>query len=293
MHDPELRRSAIALYDRFTHEHRDRRTFMAELTRLAGGAAAAGALLTGIVADPAAASMVAPGDHRVASRNVRWQTGTGRTMRGYLARPALARGPLPAVLVIHENRGLNEHIRDVARRVALAGYLAIAPDFLSPAGGTPADEDRARDLIARLDLAAASADALGTIDWIKAKRGSTGKVDVMGFCWGGAMADRIATDGGTRPSGVVAYYGPAPAPGEAAKVRAPLLLHYAGLDERVALTATPWVAALRAAGKDVRVYTYPGVNHAFNNDASAERYDAAAADLAWGRTLAFFRETLE
>ena len=265
---------------------------MAELTKLAGGAAAANALLLAIAANPAAATIVAADDKGLATRDIGWPTGTGQVMRGYFARPAGPAKRLPAVIVVHENRGLTAHIRDVARRVALAGYAALAPDFLSSAGGTPTDEDMARNLIGKLDLAAATADGVGTIDWLKGGRRSTGKVGVIGFCWGGAMVNRLAVAAGPALAAGVAYYGPAPSPAKAALVRAPLLLHYAGLDDRVAQTGTPWVAALKAAGKDVRAFTYPGVNHAFNNDTSVERYDAGAAKLAWDRTLAFLRETL-
>ncbi len=293
MTDDSLRRRAIALYDRFTHETHDRRAFMADLIKLAGSAAAAEALLLGIAADPAAATIVPPDDQRVRTRTSSWTTAPGRTLTGYRAVPATAKGErLPTVLVIHENRGLNDHIRDVARRIALAGFIAVAPDFLSPAGGTPADEDKARAMIGALDLARTTDDAVATARMLAAEPRANGKVGAVGFCWGGALTNRLAVAAGASLAAAVAYYGPAPDPAEAAKVRAPLLLHYAGLDERVAQTGGPWVAALKAAHKDVTAFTYPGVNHAFNNDTAGDRYDAAAATLAWGRTIAFLKEKL-
>jgi carboxymethylenebutenolidase len=290
--DAELKARAIALYDRFTHETHDRRRFMADLTALAGSAAAANLLLLGIAADPAAAAVIAPDDKRLKARMVGWKVGEARTMRGYMAIPAKARGRQPAVIVIHENRGLTEHIRDVTRRVALAGHVALAPDFLSDAGGTPTDENAARALIGKLDLAQSVADAAATVRWLKLHRYGTGKVGAVGFCWGGAMVNRLAVAAGDQLAAGVAYYGPAPDPAEAAKVKSPLLLHYAGIDDRVNATAQPWIDALAAAGAPATAWFYPGANHAFNNDTSAERYDKAAADLAWGRTLAFFKERL-
>lgn len=293
MDDPSLRARAIALYDHFTHVSHDRRAFMAELTRLAGSAAAANALLLGIAADPAAAAIVPPGDKRLNAREIAWPfRHTGRRMKGYWVRPAGTRGALPAVIVVHENRGLNAHIRDVARRMALEGFAVLAPDFLSIAGGTPADEDKAREMIGALDLGTAVADGAGTIRWLKGRRQTTGKVGLVGFCWGGAMVGRLAAASGDALAAAVAYYGPAPDPAQAADVKAPMLLHYAGLDERVNKTAEPWIAALKAHGVPVQSFVYEGVNHAFNNDTSAERYNAAAAKLAWSRTIAFLKQHL-
>ena len=290
MADTDLTQRAIALYDAFTHTHRDRRAFMRELTMLAGGAAAANALLATIGADPAMAAIVAPGDPRVKAQEVSWQgSAADRMMKGYSARPAGPTIKRPAIMVIHENRGLNDHIRDITRRLALAGYLAVAPDFLSAAGGTPASEDSARDMIGKLDLTATVADAVATVNWLSRLSQSTGKVGTVGFCWGGAMVNRVATSAGERLRAGVAYYGPAPDPARAASVKAALLLHYAGLDDRVNAGAPAWITALKTANVPVDAYTYAGVNHAFNNDTATARYDKAAADLAWGRTLAFFK----
>lgn len=289
----DIRSAAIALYDRFTHEGLDRRSFMAEMTKLAGSAAAANALLLGIAADPAAAALTPEDNSRLIIRRGPLSK-EGRPLSGYVAAPRAAEGKkIPAVIVIHENRGLNAHIEDVARRVALAGYFAVAPDFLSPAGGTPKDdEDKARTMIGALDLQASVADAVALIDGLKKLSHNNGKVGAVGFCWGGAFVNRLAVAAGDKLDAGVAYYGPAPDPAEATKVKAPMLLHYAGLDDRVNKTGEPWVAALEKAGVKATAYTYPNVNHAFNNDTSADRYDKAAAELAWKRTLDFFKAQL-
>lgn len=288
----DVLKAAIALHDRFTHEGMDRRAFMAELTRIAGGAAAAATLLSGIACHAAAAPQVAPGDARIRSQQLDWEPRPGRAYRGYNAAPAGDPRNLPVVLVIHENRGLNDHIRDVARRLALAGYSAIAPDFLSPAGGTPADEDQARTMIGALDMAEIVADGVATIGWLASPQGGGRKVGVVGFCWGGAMVNRLAVASGSALSAGVSFYGPAPDPAEAARVQAAMLIVLAGLDERVNATGRPWAEALRAAGKSVESTTYEGVNHAFHNDTSAARYDRPAAEQAWAATLAFFRRHL-
>ena len=287
--DDSLRSAAIALYDRYTHETLDRRAFMNELTRLAGGTAAASALLAGIAADPAAAAVVPPDDRRIEATETSWPAAAGRTMKGYLALP-IDKARHQPIVVIHENRGLTDHIRDVARRLAVAGFTALAPDFLSPAGGTPADQDKAREMIGALDMPAAVADGVATLAFLQRHNRSAGRVGVTGFCWGGAMVDRLSVAAGKSLGSAVSFYGPAPDPAEASKVQAAVMLHLAGLDQRVNATALPWAEALKTAGKTVELHVYQGVNHAFHNDTSAERYDAAAAKLAWDRTLAFFRK---
>lgn len=286
----DLRQRAIELYDRFTHEGGDRRAFMRDLGLLAGGAAAAEALFSSIAANPAAATIIPVGDPRIKVRTVRWVAADGRVMFGYQVEPARARGKLPAVMVIHENRGLTEHIRDVTRRVALLGYLAVAPDFLTSAGGTPANEDEARTAVGKLDLAASVADGVATIAWLRTR--STGRVGALGFCWGGAMVNRLAVAAGPTLAAGVPYYGPAPDPAEAGKVKAAMLLQYAGLDERVNASGRPWLAALQAAGARVEGHFYERANHAFNNDTAVGRYDKATADLAWSRTSAFLAKHL-
>ena len=284
----DIRQKAIKLYDRFTHEGTDRREFMADMVKLAGSVAAAEVLIAGIAASPAAAAMVAENDRRLTTRTLEFKDPRG--VYGYLAE-ARTRSLKPTVMVIHENRGLNSHTKDVARRLALAGYRAFAPDFLAPSGGTPADEDAARQAIGKINLADATASAVAMLDEL-AKSSRGGKVGAVGFCWGGGFVNRLAVAAGDKLDAGVSYYGPAPEPSEAAKVVAPLAIHLAGLDERVNRTGFPWVTALRNAGKTVRFYLYEGANHAFNNDTSAERYNKAAADLAWDRTLRFFRKHL-
>lgn len=286
---PTLRDQAVDLYDAFTHGHGDRRTLLKQMTALAGSVAAAEALIGTIAASPAAAALTDPKDARLDITTV---TGTegGAPSRAYVATPTTPKNA-GAVLVIHENRGLTPHIGDVARRVALAGFIAIAPDLLAPQGGTPDDDDHARTLIGTIDYDLALRQARAFADRARKLAKADGRVGVVGFCWGGAFVDRMAIAGGVDAG--VAYYGPAPSPAEAAKVTCPLLLHYAGKDTRVAQTAEPWVAALKAAHKPVEAFTYPGVDHAFNNDTSSERYDKAAADLAWGRTITFLHKHLD
>ena len=285
----DLKQQAIALYDRFTHEGMGRRSFMARMVALAGSLAAAEALIATIAASPAAAAIVPEDDKRLRSVMLQAEDGFAG-YAAYVSQPR-SRSLKATVLVIHENRGLNTHIRDVARRLALAGFRAVAPDFLSPHGGTPANEDAARDMIGKLDLGKTVSDTTLMLKLLAAEsRG--GKVGAVGFCWGGGFVDRLAVAAGDALDAGVSYYGPAPAPAEAAKVEAPLMIHLAGLDTRVAQTAWPFITALREAGRTVTYFNYEGVNHAFNNDTSAERYDKAASDLAWQRTVRFFRQNL-
>jgi len=291
----DVQREAIELYDHFTHEGMDRRDFMAKLTRIAGSAAAASALLADVACRAETEPQVAADDRRLSTRELAWEPRPGRHYRGYSAAPALIdrRGPLPVVMVIHENRGLNDHIRDVTRRFALAGFEALAPDWLSPAGGTPAnDEDRARQMIGQLDMAATVADGAATIAWLGSGQRRHRKVGIVGFCWGGGLVDRLAIAAGETLSAAVSYYGPAPDPAEAPRVRAPMLFHLAGLDNRVNGTARPFAAAITAAHGSATVIEHPNVDHAFNNDTSAVRYNREAATQAWAQTLAFFRRHL-
>jgi carboxymethylenebutenolidase len=289
--DDKTRQQAIELYDRFTHEGIDRRAFFAAMTRITGGAVAANLLIGSIAASPAGAAIVAPDDRRLRTATMTLLGASETPYRAYVAeRRSTARRA--SVLVIHENRGLNEHIRDVTRRLALAGFHAVAPDFLSPSGGTPADQDLARTLIGTLGLSAATTAGVAMLDELRLRKGGNGHAGAIGFCWGGAFVNRLAVAAGDKLSAGVVYYGTAPDQAEAARVNAPLLIHLAGLDTRVNNSAFPWVRALRAAGKPVTFQLYDGVNHAFNNDTSAERYDKAAADLAWKRTTAFYRRHL-
>lgn len=290
MTDP-VTRAVIALYERFTHEGMDRRAFMAELVRVTGSAVAASAMLGTVAAQAGCAPVVPTDDTRLRTETITWEVRQGRQLSLYSAMPERGGGDRPAVVVVHENRGLNDHIRDVARRVALAGYAAYAPDFLTAAGGTPADEDRARDMIGALDMPATVADGAALIRRLAGVNDGR-KVGAVGFCWGGAMVHRLALAAGPALAAGVPFYGPAPDPAEAARLQTPLLVILAGRDERVNRTALPYVEAARAAGKDVRAVTYPDVDHAFHNDTSQARYNQAAAQQAWAETLAFFRRHL-
>ena len=284
--DQKLKQAAIELYDRFTHDGLDRRIFMARMVALAGSVAAAEALIGAIAASPAAAAIIPPDDSRLTTRTQNLVGG----YQAYVAEPR-TRSLKASVLVIHENRGLNDYTRDVARRIGIAGFRGVAVDFLSPSGGTPANEDAAREAIGKLDLNKSVIDAVAILgELAKSSRG--GKVGAVGFCWGGGFVNRLAVAAGDKLSAGVSFYGPAPDPSEAAKVQAPLELHLAGLDNRVNSTGFPWVTALRQAKKTVKFFLYDDVNHAFHNDTSAERYNKAAADLAWKRTLAFFEQYL-
>ena len=288
----DIKARAIALYDQFTHVHHDRRAFMRDLTALAGGAVAAEALLATIAPNAAYAAQVAADDARLKSQAITLPAADGRSLQGYLALAQNGARRRGAVMVVHENRGLNDHIRDVARRLALAGYIAFAPDFLTSVGGTPPNEDEARSLIAKLDLTAAIADGAALIHHLKTYPGANGRVGVVGFCWGGAMVNRLAVAAGAELAAASAFYGPAPDPALAAHVKAQMQLHYAGNDPRVNGTADAWVAGLKAAGVRVERFDYPGTEHAFHNDSSAARYQADAAQLAWRRTLDLFAQTL-
>jgi carboxymethylenebutenolidase len=285
-----MRQEIIRLYDDYTHERIGRRAFMDRLGVLAGGTAAASALLPLLRNNYAQAAVVAPDDARVTTEEVTFPGADG-AVTGYLARPADASGALPAVVVIHENRGRNPHIEDVARRVALEGFIALAPDFLSPLGGTPADEDQAREMIGQLDGARTTQNAVAAVAYLESREDSTGKVGVIGFCWGGALANQVAVNSAD-VAAVVPFYGRQPSAEEAAKIKAPLLLHYAGLDERINAGIPDYEQALKDAGVDYQVHVYEGANHAFNNDTNEARYDQDAATLAWSRTIEFLKQHL-
>jgi carboxymethylenebutenolidase len=282
-------RRIIELYDEYAHAPLSRRAFLDRLAVLAGGGAAAALILPLLEADRAAAAMVAPDDARIVAARVTYPGKSGE-VAGYLASPA-ALTRAGGVIVIHENRGLNAHIEDIARRLALAGYLALAPDLLSALGGTPADEDKAREMIGKLDAEVATADAMAGVDWLHRHENGNGKAGAVGFCWGGDVVGQVAVNDPTLDAAVV-YYGRPPAAEDVAKITAPLLLNYAGLDQRLDALLPAYRAALDKAGVTYTLYVYDGADHAFNNDTSPERYNAAAAKLAWDRTLAFFAQNL-
>lgn len=287
---PTITQAMIDAYDEYTHLTLDRRRFMNRLTKLAGSSAAAAVIAPMLAASSAKAAMVEAGDPRIVGEDVSFEGATG-AMSGYLVTPAGASDPLPAVIVIHENRGLNEHIRDVARRLALEGFAALAVDFLSPLGGTPEDEDRARTMFGELDGAATVANAAAARQFLAGHDATNGKVGAVGFCWGGGLVNSLAVaDAGLNAA--VAYYGRQPAAEDVPAIEAPLLLHYAGLDDRINAGIDAYRAALEQNGKEFTIHVYEGVNHAFNNDTSEARYDKTAAELAWSRTIAFFREKL-
>ena len=263
---------------------------MEKLTKLAGSGAAAAAIMPLLAANQAQAAMVEPGDARLQTGEASW-SGAGGEMRGYLAMPAERTGPLPAVIVIHENRGLNPHIQDVARRMALEGFVALAPDFLSPLGGTPDDEDKAREMIGQLDGAQRIANSVATVAFLSGHEAANGNVGAVGFCWGGGAVNDLAVNAPDLDAGV-AYYGRQVSADAVGSIEAALMLHYAGLDERINAGIDAYREALAAAGKEFTIHVYEGVNHAFNNDTSDARYNKEAADLAWGRTVAFFKEKL-
>jgi len=283
-------RSFIDLYDEYLQEHLGRRDFFKRLTVLAGSAAAANALMLLLQKAEARAQIVAGDDPRLETAAVSYPGATG-PVKAYLAKPK-GGAKLPGVVVIHENRGLNAHIEDVARRVALEGYLALAPDALSPLGGTPPDPDKARELIGKLDDKATVQNFVAAGKFLETQPACTGKVGVIGFCWGGRMANLVAVNAPALAA-AVPYYGKQPAAKEVPKIKAALLLHYAGLDEGVDKGIPAYEAALKKAGVDYRIYMYEGAKHAFNNDTNAGRYNKAAAELAWKRTIAFLNEKLK
>ncbi|MFB3909918.1 MAG: dienelactone hydrolase family protein, partial [Candidatus Eisenbacteria bacterium] len=296
----ELDPRILKLYDEYTHRPLDRRVFLERLATLAGGVASANAMLALLENDYARAQSVDPLEAGLLAERIAYPSDSG-PVTAYLVRPSgqpakqgTAPPPqrrAPAVIVIHENRGLNAHIEDVARRVAVAGFVALAPDLLSSQGGTPADEDQAREKIAQLDPAAAVAELRSAVAFPQQDPGTTGKVGAVGFCWGGGMVNRLAVAEPKLDAGVV-FYGVSPDPADVPRIHAPLLMHYAERDERINATVPAYEAALRAAGKKFTIYRYPGVQHAFHNDTNAARYDEKAAKLAWKRTIDFLHEQI-
>ena len=279
----------INLYDRFTHGGMSRRDFLDKLSQLAGSTAAAAALLPLLQNDYAKAAIVAADDPRLRSERVAFDSPKGK-INGYLTR-LKGNAKRPAVLVIHENRGLNPHLEDVARRLALEGFLAYAVDLLSLVGGTPANEDEARDLHPKMNQDDAVAALVAAVSFLKAYPESTGKAGAVGFCFGGLMVNRLAAASPELDAGV-AYYGRQVPAAQVPNIKAPLLLHYAENDAGVNAGIADYEAALKANNKSYSIYIYPGTQHAFNNDTGAARYNKTAADLAWQRTVAFFKEKL-
>ncbi len=278
-------------FDRYVHGFVDRRGFLDGVRKHAVGGVTAAMLLESLSPKFAQAQQVARDDRRIDAKFVEYASpdGSGR-MRGYLVRPAGATGKLPGVLVVHENRGLNPHIEDITRRLALDNFVAFAPDALFPVGGYPGDEDKARELFAKLDQDKSRADFVAAAGFLKGLPETTGRIGVVGFCYGGGISNLLATrlpDLGA----AVPFYGVHPAAADAAKIKAPLLIHYASNDERINAGWPAYEAALKAAGVRYEAFIYPATEHGFNND-TTPRYDKAAAKLAWERTIAFFNANL-
>ncbi len=279
----------IDLYDKFTHGRINRRRFLDSLANLAGGGAAAVALLPFLENNYAQTPRIGEDDNRLAIDSVEYDA-SGTKITGYLAR--LTGGEKrPGVVVIHENRGLNPHIRDVTRRMGTEGFLGFAPDMLSPLGGTPSDQDRARQMLGTLNADETVARLAAAVPFLASHPESTGKIGVVGFCWGGGMVNRLAA-AGTSLNACVSYYGRQLPTDEVPKISAPLLLHYAGLDQRINAGIADYEEALKASNKTYEIYMYEGANHAFNNDTNAARYNREAADLAWNRTVNFLKKYL-
>lgn len=279
----------IDLYDGLTHGYMSRREFIDRASEIVGTAAAAAALIPLLQCDYAKAATIDPNDARLVNERISYDTPKGK-VTGYLSRPK-SKGKRPAVVIIHQNRGLNPHIEDVARRFGAEGFLALAPDLLSPLGGTPANEEEQLKLFSKIDRNDPTI-GVATVSFLKNHAESTGKVGIVGFCFGGGMVNLVAMNSPDLDCGV-AYYGPVPADKSRAKdIKGPLLLHYAGLDVKLNEGIPSWEEALKANNKKYTVYMYEGANHAFNDDTAGPRYNKAAADLAWGRTMAFFKENL-
>ena len=280
----------IDLYDQYTHEGLERRVFLERAAKITGSVAAAAAAFDMIAPNYANAQIVKPDDTRLDTKMVTYQGAD--LMTGYLVRPR-GTAKLPGVVVIHENRGLNPHIQDVARRVALEGFVVLAPDALSPIGGAPADQEAAVKMIAEVgkDMAKVVRNFVAGVDYLKKSDLTTGKVGVTGFCWGGAMSNMMAVN--SAADAVVVYYGRAANAADAAKIKAPIMFHLAGNDPNVNNTYPDYEAALKAANKPFTKYVYDGAQHAFNNDTGGARYDKAVAEQAWGRTIAFFKQHLK
>ena len=286
--DPEL----LILFDAYVHGAVDRRGFLDRARKFAVGGVTAAMLLDALNPKFAEAQQVKKDDPRIKADYLEYDSPQGYgKMKGYLVRPANASGKLPGVVVVHENRGLNPHIEDVARRLALDNFVAFAPDALTPLGGYPAaGEDEARTLFGKLDQAKTREDMVAAAGFLKARPECTGRVGAVGFCYGGGIANMLATripDLG----GAVPFYGSAPTPEDAARIKAPLLIHYAGTDERINAMWPAYETALKAANVKYTMHMYPGTQHGFNND-TTPRYDEAAAKLAWQRTVDFFNKHL-
>ena len=285
-----MNQEIINLFDEYTHKPLTRNDFMTRLAKLAGGTAAAIAILPLLEVNYANAMTIAEDDEDIITEDITYE-GDGSTMKAYLAKPKKISGKIGAVLVIHENRGLNPHIKDVTRRVAKAGFIALGVDALSPLGGTPANEDEARGLFAKLDAPKNINNFVKGFDYLRSINESNGKTACVGFCWGGGLANQLAVNS-PQLNAAVAYYGRQADTVDVPKIKASLMLHYGGLDERVNTGIPAYETALKAAGIKHEIFIYEGANHAFNNDTAPTRYNAEVAKLAWERTLRLFKDTI-
>jgi carboxymethylenebutenolidase len=281
----------LKLFDGYVHGMVSRRDFLDRAAKYAVGGFTAAAMLESLRPNYAWAQQVAKDDPRIKTEYLTYPSPQGSgSVRGYFARPASASGKLPGIVVIHENRGLNPYIEDVARRLAVENFVAFAPDALTPVGGFPGDEEKGAQLFSQLDPAKRIEDMLAAAPYLKSRPECSGKVGAVGFCIGGTivniMAVRIPDLGAAVP-----FYGGQPSAADTAKIKAPLLIHYAALDERVDAGWPAWETALKANGVKYQMYMYPGTNHGFHND-TTPRYDEAAAKLAWSRTIAFFKQNV-
>src|SRR5579871_821161 len=288
----EFDQELLNLFDRYVHGDIDRRGFMDGAAKFAIGGLTVASIFEALAPNYAWAEQVPKDDKRLSSEYVKFDSPQGYvSIRAYLTRPAEAKGILPGVLVIHENRGLNPYIEDVARRLGVAGYLTLAPDELTPLGGYPGDDDKGRDMQAKLDQKKMLEDWYAAAMFLKSNPQCTGKIGVVGFCYGGSVTNALAV---RMPdlAAAVPFYGMQPSAEDTAKIKAPLLIHYGGLDERVDAGWPAWETALKANHVNYTAYTYPGANHGFHND-TTPRYDKEAATLAWSRTLEFFDKYLK
>ncbi len=281
----------LNLFDQYVHGALDRRGFLERAAKYASGGVTAAMLLDQLNPQFVAAQQIAKDDKRIKTESVEYPSPKGNTKtRGYFAKPADAKGKLPGVLVVHENRGLNPHIEDIARRLAVDNFVAFAPDALAPLGGYPGDEDKARALFPQLDQTKTRDDFIAAADYLKKRPECTGKIGAVGFCYGGGIVNMLATrlpDLGA----AVPFYGNQPSAEDAAKIKSPLLIHYAENDDRINAGWPAYEAALKANNIQYTMYKYPGTQHGFNND-TTPRYDEAAAKLAWQRTIEFFNKNL-
>lgn len=290
MDKPVITQEIIELYDEYTHAPLPRRVFLSRLAALVGSTAAAAAILPYLGPNYARAAIVPADDARLETSHVTYPGPSG-AVKAYLAKPKSGPAKMGGIIVIHENRGVNPHIEDVARRAALEGFVALAPDLASYMGGMPADADQARQAFAKMDRAVAVRDGVAAVAYLKGRPDSNGKVGAMGFCWGGGAVIRIATAAPDLNAAIV-YYGDPPAAEEVSKIKAKMLMHYAALDRRIGAMVPGYETALKAANVSYTAYTYEGANHAFNNDTSGDRYHEPSAKLAWTRTVAFMKENL-